>query len=628
MRLNSILILIFVGGLSAYAQPANPQPGDYQFPIRPKQENYLSGTVGELRRTHFHTGLDIKTSGITGLPVFAAADGYVQRIRVSTSGYGNALYVVHPHNKTITVYAHLKSFDPEIAAFVREQQYKEKTFEINLFPKENQFLFKKNDIIAKSGNSGSSSGPHLHFEVRTDKHRVLDPLKYGFDEIDDTTAPILEKIAFVTMDENSRINGAFGRFEFDVIENSKGEMVLDNSVFLQGKIGVEVYAYDRFDRARNKNGILIQSLMLDNKPVFDQSIDYLEFSMARSILIHTNYARSVSGGRRFNKYYVDDGNTLNFYQTEQSGFLNINDPMPHNIGIRLADSYDNIIQYNFNINGDGELNLENKIWDNIERDGFEISDNYLEFKADLSDFGYCEAFVYKDSIPSRVQLAYDQGDVGFYIWDLRNGLPDSIRVCNDSYAFDFVKMINSNREQKWKTDDIVVNFPKKCLFDTAYLRYSRDTSSANVVHRFSNFYTPLKKNITITMTPSKMFDQEKTFVYAVDRNNRLSYVGGKWQEDQLVFKTRDFGNYTLATDSIPPVVSALKTKIGKVKFRIKDEMSGIKKYEAQLNGEWFLMNYDAKYNVIWSDEMSRVEGDFKLTVWDNCDNGTVFEKKY
>ncbi len=620
--------MLFVGH-AIMAQESIPKKGDFQFPIRPKQENYLSGTVGELRQTHFHMGLDIKTSGITGLPVYAAADGYVNRIRVSTTGYGNALYISHPQNNTITVYAHLKSFDDSLATYIRVNQYNQRSFEVNLFPQKNQFVFKKGDVIGLSGNSGSSAGPHLHFEVRTKEHHVLDPLNYGFDEIDDTTPPTLDKVAFVTMDDKSRINGAFGRFEFDVIDGKDGAHVLDNSVFLEGNIGVEVYAYDRLDRARNRNGILVQHLLLDNKPIFDQNIDHFEFNMARNILIHTNYERSSKGGRRFNKYYIDDGNTLDFYNTdEHPGYLKINDPLPHNLGIRLMDSYKNIVQYNFDINGNEEVNLENKIWDDLEANGYEISGNYLEFMSDLSDFGYCEAMVYVSGRIIPLQLAYDQGDMGFYIWDLRRGLPDSIAVCNDTFTFDFKETIYSQQKQFWSEENVSIEFPANSLFDTTYLRFNKEEISLGTKYQFLNNSTPVRKNITITFRPEKLFNQEKTFCYSIDATNKLSYVGGTWVGNQLKVKTRDFADYILATDTIPPVIQSLKTRQGRVKFKIEDEMSGVKSFEALLNDAWILMNHDAKTHTIWSDEKVTILGDFKLTVINNSDNETVFEKQY
>ena len=215
---------------------------DYQFPINPGQQNYLAGTVGEIRSSHFHTGIDVKTGGRTGLPIYAVADGHIARIKVSSSGYGYALYMKHP-NGTFSVYAHLEAFDPKIADWVLKEQYRKESFEVDLFPEANQFAFKQGNIIGYSGNTGSSSGPHLHFEIRDSNHQPIDVLSLGFDEIRDNIPPVVKKVAFITLDGNARINGYFGRYEFDLIKAASWFQTKE-PIHLRGNIGVEIYSYD------------------------------------------------------------------------------------------------------------------------------------------------------------------------------------------------------------------------------------------------------------------------------------------------------------------------------------------------------------------------------------------------
>ena len=138
----------------------------------------LSGTFGELRTNHFHAGLDIKTQKVEGHKVVSSADGYVSRINVSLWGYGNALYVTHPNGYT-TVYGHLQKFSPEIDAYVRKKQYKKESFSIRLYPKPGELIVKKGALIALSGNSGSSGGPHLHYEISDVKSNILNPMLLG-----------------------------------------------------------------------------------------------------------------------------------------------------------------------------------------------------------------------------------------------------------------------------------------------------------------------------------------------------------------------------------------------------------------------------------------------------------------
>ena len=147
----------------------------------------LSGTFAELRSNHFHSGLDIKTNGKEGFKTYASAEGYVSRIKISRYGYGKALYITHPNGYT-TVYAHLQKFSPSIEAYVKQQQYKKETFELELFPKAETLKVAAKEVIAYTGNTGGSGGPHLHFEIRDKQERPMNPMLFGMD-IKDTTKP-------------------------------------------------------------------------------------------------------------------------------------------------------------------------------------------------------------------------------------------------------------------------------------------------------------------------------------------------------------------------------------------------------------------------------------------------------
>ncbi|MDX1284434.1 MAG: M23 family metallopeptidase, partial [Draconibacterium sp.] len=165
----------------------------------------LSGSFAELRSNHFHSGIDIKTQGTTGIPIFAVADGYISRIAVSPTGFGKALYIKHP-NGTTSVYAHLLKFQPEVENYVKNRQYEEKSYKVDLHLPSFLFPIKKDDEIAKSGNSGSSGGPHLHFEIRdTHTQEPLNPLKYNF-PITDNIPPKIFSVLVVPLDEKSHVN--------------------------------------------------------------------------------------------------------------------------------------------------------------------------------------------------------------------------------------------------------------------------------------------------------------------------------------------------------------------------------------------------------------------------------------
>lgn len=149
----------------------------------------LAGTFGEIRSDHYHTGIDIRTDGKEGLPVHAAAKGYVSRIVVSPYGYGNALYLTHP-NGYVSLYGHLSHFNRAITSYVKNKQYSEEKYrqDIPVFP--GQFAVNKGDTIAFSGSTGASEGPHLHFEIRNAKNDdPINPLLAGY-VVEDTQAPL------------------------------------------------------------------------------------------------------------------------------------------------------------------------------------------------------------------------------------------------------------------------------------------------------------------------------------------------------------------------------------------------------------------------------------------------------
>lgn len=177
MILKRILVpflsIVFVIG--SFAQKASFPKGYFIFPINPGQKNTLAGVLGDLRTNHFHAGIDIRTQQREGLQVLAAADGYISKIKVQTTGYGNVIFIKHPNGMT-TVYGHLLSFADPMGSYLREKQYERKTFEIEINPSPEQFPVRKGELIGLSGNTGGSAGPHLHFEIRDSKDNYLNPL--------------------------------------------------------------------------------------------------------------------------------------------------------------------------------------------------------------------------------------------------------------------------------------------------------------------------------------------------------------------------------------------------------------------------------------------------------------------
>ena len=341
--------------------------------------------MGELRSSHFHAGLDIKTNGKEGYRVYAAADGYISRIRIGPSGYGNALYINHP-NGTITVYAHLMRMkDPEVVQYILEQHYKRQSHAFNLFPKKQQFKVKKGDVIALSGNTGSSTGPHLHFEIRTINQEALDPLKIGFTEIKDNLSPTPASLAVKTMNIESRVNGQFGYSTFKSNEIEKAQFEID-TIYASGQIGLELYSYDKHNGANNRNGVPEIDLYLNDQLHFSQAIDTINFSTQKNIKVHTNYQSHKMTRVRFGKLYIDDGNPLDYYPLAKSkGLINIANGDTLNARIELNDAYNNSSELNFIIIGTNEVVSNHDLISS--KKGYFIQDNTLILQQEAKNRG-------------------------------------------------------------------------------------------------------------------------------------------------------------------------------------------------------------------------------------------------
>lgn len=235
----------------------------------------LSGNFGELRSNHFHSGIDFKTQGRTGLPIYCAADGYVSRIVVSPWGFGRAVYVTHPESGLVTVYGHMESFAKKIDAPVRERQYKEESFRIDTTFEPDEIPVKRGEILGKSGNAGSSGGPHLHMDVRDAKTEyALDPLEYYRDAIKDNVPPEVRSV--VLYPREGLVNGG-SRPVIHTGENKNA------SFTAWGRVVPGIKAYDRMSGTTNIYGVKYLTFICDGDTLYKRVIDHIDFDRTRAV---------------------------------------------------------------------------------------------------------------------------------------------------------------------------------------------------------------------------------------------------------------------------------------------------------------------------------------------------------
>lgn len=314
----------------------------------------LAGNFGELRSNHFHSGIDIKTQGREGLPVYAIGDGVVARIKVSVSGYGKVIYVMHPNGYT-SLYGHLQKFSPEIEAYIKKIQYQKRSFEVEVFPDFGEISLKKGDLLAYSGNTGGSSGPHLHFEIRNSvSERPTNPLLYGL-EIGDITNPTLVSLYGYALSPDAQINQSNDKIQLKFSKQPDGTFLADK-VRALGTIGFGFTGFDRQDLAANQNGIYSVQQIVNGKVYSDYDFDSFSFEETRYINTLIDYTHYANYHQHIQKCFKDTGNKLTIYNAlYNNGKIVVEEGLAYTVELLLKDLKGNLTKLLVPVEGKGEM---------------------------------------------------------------------------------------------------------------------------------------------------------------------------------------------------------------------------------------------------------------------------------
>ena len=346
MQIHHILAGIFLfAGITNNTAEAQQLRKPMDIPV------LLSGNFGELRSNHFHSGIDFKTQGVEGKPIHSVQDGYVSRISVSPWGYGNGLYITHP-NGTTTVYGHLQKFSQKITAYLKEKQYEQESFNVNLSLTPDELPVKEGELVALSGNTGSSGGPHLHFEVRdTETEEPMDPIEYYKDLIKDTQAPKIQGIMVYSMPGKGVVNGSRRKLELKPVTAKNGKQTLTGKIEAWGEIGLAVKGYDYMDNTSNIYGIKDITLTADSQVIFHSNLDRFAFDESRYLNSFTDFEEWKEHRSFYIKSFVDPGNRLRFIESLNRGILTIDEPRTYHLTYQLADAFGNTTRLSIQIEG-------------------------------------------------------------------------------------------------------------------------------------------------------------------------------------------------------------------------------------------------------------------------------------
>lgn len=540
-------LLFFIGSVqSGYAQETDTDKTSFtppfDFPIT------FSGNFGEIRANHFHGGLDFKTGGTIGKPVRALADGYISRIRV-THGSGYVLDVAYDNGYS-TINRHLSAFVGDVARRVEDLQYEKESWEVEITPEPDEYPVKAGQIIALSGNTGYSFGPHLHLDmIETATDEYIDPLPFFMDKVKDKTAPRAEGIMLFPQPGKGVVEGKQTRRAFPAHPTKP--------IIAWGLIGAGIRAYDYMDGVQNKYGVKAVILEVDGEEVFRSTVDRFAYEENR-------YINSWTHGQ-YMKSFIEPGNRLRMLQASNGnrGLVDINEERPYRFVYTLRDALGNISKVRFTVQGQ---------------------------KTTIAPVEHREKYALK--------------------WDKVNYLQEP---------------------------GLELVIPKGMLYDNVLLNYSVRADSGDIAftYQLNDTRIPMHDacDLRIGLRRRPVEDMTKYYVAGVTARGGKYRIGGKYEDGVMKVRIRDLGTYTVAVDTVPPVITPVNQaqwgRTGKIIFKAKDKETGINTYRGTIDGKYALFGKPNSIsgNLVCELDPKYVEKGGKhvveMTVTDGCGNRTT-----
>jgi Peptidase family M23 len=531
MKIKLILLLQCFAGLS-FAQSATVAGYPLNYFRNPLEiPMLLAGNFGECRPDHFHSGLDIKTFGQENLPVHAAAEGYVSRIKMEKGGFGHALYITHPNGYT-TLYAHLNNFAPALQAFISRKQYEARNWEQDITIPPNEFTVTKGQLIAYSGNTGGSTAPHLHFEIRDTKtEHPLNPQLFGF-PITDNIPPLPYKavLFYGNIFHDAILPLALAKHDthYKPVNTPENPAVIVRDTVMtdtSSSLGIGLEIDDFMDGSTNTLNIYSLQLLLDDSIQSEIVLNDISYDISRYVNAYMDYKEKFLSGHAVQLLFQLPGNKLkNIYShlNPTHGRLPIADHNAHKITIIATDDAKNTARIEFYVK---------------------------QQDAHIKNAANCQV-----SKHNRVNN-FNDGSISF-IWDNME-LYDDICFSYEKYPY-----ING------MSDKFAVAEP--------YIP----------VHHFFDLKIKANKNIP------EGLEHKICLRYSDGKTEEGKAAIPLEEQGWYAAKVRQLGTYWLIADTIAPTIRLINANNEihpsdrQISFEVRDKETSVKHFEGLLDGNW------------------------------------------
>ncbi len=562
VKIYGTLFLVFLSTFVVKAQQifsTNKYPlVDFRSPLNITPPA-LSGSFGEIRGNHFHSGMDYRTNQREGYPVYAIADGYLSRVRVQNSGFGLAVYLNHPNGYT-SVYGHLQRFNPAIAKHVEKLQYQKKTFELDDFPAATLIPVRKGDVIGYSGNRGSSGGPHLHFEIRnTRTEATINPQLFGL-EIADNIPPVIHAM-YVYRLNNKPFNEFTPKQYYDVTgAGGKYRLTTVNTLRIGGEFGLGITVTDKHNGASGTNGVYSIQLEVDGKAVYTSALEQFRFENSKAVNSHQDYPTYMTTRRSIQKSFVDPGNPLTiYYNLLDNGRIAFTDQALHDIKYTITDAKGNVSTLAFKVQADPNAVINGK------------------------------------EAPAGVLFPYNQVNQ-FQQGDVKVSIPKGSLYNDLNFIYSTLPKPTTN----------------------AYSAIHRIHNNLTPLH--SGFELWIKPDSTLlpyvhkavivnTGRGSQGGTYDNGYIKAIPRTFGDYFIAIDTVAPTIIPQNISAGKNMRG--------------ISKMTFKLRDNLSGLKSFNGYIDGQWVLMEFDSKTATLWHTFDQRTPAGkhtLKLVVDDMKDN--------